>query len=245
MCIEGNFYDAGKIRELSSIADVITTEIEHVNVTALTELTKEGRLVQPDPETLSIIQDKLLQKEHLVLRNVSVADFMAVHTVADSILAGTLYGYPMMLKNRKLAYDGRGNAKVGSEAEAVTQFEKLGGADLYAEKWVDYEKELAVMVVRSKEGIFTYPLVETVQEDSICRVVIVPANIPSSSQKEALEVARAAVAGFTGLGVYGVELFLLRDGSVILNEVAPRFEKLGFIYLFYSLFFPIFFISRA
>jgi phosphoribosylaminoimidazole carboxylase len=135
-----------------------------------------------------------------------------------------------MLKNRKLAYDGRGNAMVRSEAEAVTQFDKLSGVDLYAEKWVDYEKELAVMVVRSQEGIFTYPLVETVQEDSICRVVIVPANVPSSSEKEALEVARAAVASFTGLGVYGVELFLLRDGSVILNEVAPRCVMRQFYY---------------
>lgn len=194
-----------------------------MNVSQLSDLANEGHVVQPDHTTLRIIQDKLLQKEHMDNRNIPVGEFVGVHSVIDAEEAGARFGYPFILKNRKLAYDGRGNAVVHNEAEAATQFNKLGGVDVYAERWVPYAKELAVIVVRCKEGILTYPVVETVQRDSICHAVIAPACISPSAQRSAVDLARNAVDCFTGLGVYGVEMFLLHDDTVIVNEIAPRY----------------------
>lgn len=128
-----------------------------------------------------------------------------------------------MLKKKRLAYDGRGNAVVNNESDIADAFERLGGSQLYAEKWVPFTKELAVMVVLSKDGVVSYPLVETVQKDSICHVVIAPAQIPQNAAIEAAKIAQAAIASFSGYGIFGVELFLLPDDSVVLNEIAPRY----------------------
>lgn len=223
LCIEGNFKDAAKIRELSLISDIITTEIEHVNVSELAQLATEGHTIHPEHSTLRIIQDKLLQKEHMDKQHVPVGDFLGVESSLDVEEAGVRFGYPFVLKNRKLAYDGRGNAVVNNATEIESQFRKLGGVDIYAERWVPFVKELAVVVVRSKEGVSTYPVVETIQQNSVCHVVIAPASISPSAQRNALDVARRTVECFPGLGVYGVELFLLHDDTVIVNEVAPRY----------------------
>lgn len=215
------------------MSDVLTTEIEHVNVSTLTDLTNLGNLVHPDSTTLQIIQDKLHQKEFLFNRDIPVADFLDVLSVEDAEEAGRRFGYPFILKSRKLAYDGRGNAVINSPSELAAQFTRLGGVDLYAERWVSYAKELAVMVVRSKEGISTYPVVETVQQNSVCHLVIAPANVSLSVQRTALEAARNAVECFTGLGVYGVEMFLLQDDSVIVNEIAPRSALATSLFMFF------------
>jgi phosphoribosylaminoimidazole carboxylase (NCAIR synthetase) len=99
---------------------------------------------------------------------------------------------------------------------------KLGGVDLYAEKLVPFVKELAVMVVRSKDGVFTYPAVETVQRNGVCHVVIAPAQVSATARAAAEAVALQVGNAFQGYGVFGVELFLLDDDSVLVNEVAPR-----------------------
>lgn len=207
---------------MASISDVITTEIEHVNVTVLSELQAEGRIVHPSAEDLSIIQDKLIQKEFMLSKNVPVGEFMAITDVHSAQQCGLQFGYPFILKNRRLAYDGRGNTVVINADEIPSQIGKLGNGDLFAEKLVDFAKELAVTVVRSKEGMSAYPAVETIHENSVCNVVIAPAQISSIVAKTAEEVAIRAVSGFTGYGVYAVELFLMHDDSVLVNEIAPR-----------------------
>lgn len=204
------------------MSDILTVEIEHVNVASLADLASMERTVHPNHTTIQIIQDKLRQKEFLRDRDVPIADFLDVRSVEDAKQAGEQFGYPFILKNRKLAYDGRGNTVVKDASQLESQFHRLGGVDLYAERWVSYAKELAVMVVRCKEGVLTYPVVETVQKDSVCHLVIAPANISPSLQRTALAVAESAVECFDGLGVYGVEMFLLHDDSVIVNEIAPR-----------------------
>jgi phosphoribosylaminoimidazole carboxylase len=133
-----------------------------------------------------------------------------------------LYGFPFVLKNKRLAYDGRGNRIIKSEADIDPSFEALGKKDIYAEKWVPFVKELAVMVVRSTEGIHCFPVVETVQKDSICNLVLAPAQISEHARSTALSLATTAVGSLSGLGVFGVEMFLLPDDSVLLNEIAPR-----------------------
>jgi phosphoribosylaminoimidazole carboxylase len=139
------------------------------------------------------------------------------------------FGYPLMLKSRRLAYDGRGNAVVQSAegvAAAWAQLAPKGG--LYAEKWVPFRRELAVIVARGADGSCVgYDAVETIQKNNICHVVVAPAQVPGDVLARAREVAQRAVSHFTGAGVYGVELFELADGAILLNEMAPRVHNSG------------------
>jgi phosphoribosylaminoimidazole carboxylase len=154
-----------------------------------------------------------------------------VDTLEQAFQAGEEFGYPFMLKNRKMAYDGKGNFVVKSEDALTEAFETLGGKDLYAEKWIPFVKELAVMVVRTKSNIIRYPVVETIQENNVCNIVIAPAQISLAATNSALSIALQAVESLSGIGIYGVELFLSSYDSILLNEIAPRF--LPFIFFFY------------
>jgi len=228
LSIEGSFQDPVKIQELASISDLITTEIEHVNTDILEELERTGHIVQPTSKTIHLIQDKYLQKVHLTEYNIPVAEYMATPNIEAAKLAGMKYGYPFMLKNRKLAYDGKGNVLVKAEEEIANAFVKLNSQEIYAEKFCPFVKELAVMIVKTKsQGVLSYPVVETIQEDNICHVVMAPAQISSTALEQASLIASKAIATFDGLGIYGVELFLLPDDTVILNEIAPRPHNSG------------------
>jgi len=138
---------------------------------------------------------------------------------------------PVMLKSRTLAYDGRGNAMIKSMEDCEKAFEALGGGKrgkLYAERWVEFKKELAVMVVKGRNGeMRCYPVVESVQLESICHVVMAPARVTMEVEKEARRVAEMVVGCLHGAGVYGVEMFLLEDDSVVVNEIAPRVHNTG------------------
>ena len=124
-----------------------------------------------------------------------------------------------------------------SESELIKAFESLGGSELYAEKWANFVKELAVMVVQTQCGnTQCYPVVETIQKNNICHIVIAPAQISTNSINQALSVAKHAISSLPGAGIYGVELFLLPDDSILLNEFAPRYInkthfKNTFVYL--------------
>ena len=231
--VVGAFTNAEKIRELAAQVDVITVEIEHVDASSLAELEAQGVAVHPSASTLALIQDKFAQKEHLATlgKSVPLGDFCDVPDVPALVSAGARWGYPLMLKAKRLAYDGRGNLPVNSADEAASAFQTLsngGKAALYAEKWCPFTKELAVMVARSAGGATaSYPVVETTQRDSICHTVVAPANIEGESLAAASAIASAAVASLSGGGVFGVELFLLADGDVLLNEIAPRPHNSG------------------
>ena len=145
--------------------------------------------------------------------------------------AANTFGFPLMLKSKRLAYDGRGNAVAKTANDLNEAVKSLGGLDtgLYAEKWVPFERELAVMVARSKSGeVVAYPVVETVHEDNICDTTFAPAMISNKLAQKAQDVAKSAIASFEGAGIFGVELFLLEDGeTVLLNECAPRPHNSG------------------
>jgi phosphoribosylaminoimidazole carboxylase len=186
-------------------------------------------------------QNKYLQKVHLSKYSIPLPEYCEIQSIEDCRTAGERYGYPYVLKNCCLAYDGRGNAVVHSSDEIETCFLQLGGEtqQLYAEKFVPFVKELAVMITRSKspEGedvISCYPVVETIQTNSICDLVICPAQISPSISQRAVGIATDAIKTLSGWGVFGVEMFLLSTGEILLNEIAPRslsFHSLNLISL--------------
>ncbi|GLD95725.1 hypothetical protein PINS_up004403 [Pythium insidiosum] len=231
--IAGSFTDEAKIQELAARCDVLTVEIEHVNAAVLQRL--ERVQVHPAPQTIALIQDKFQQKQFFAgVDGVHVAPFAVVASHADAAAVGQAFGYPFMLKSRLLAYDGKGNAVVSQPSDIADAFAKLGasnakdgGAMLYAEKWVPFVKELAVMVVKAGTDVRAYPVVETTQKDSICDTVLAPAQVSAATYAAAQQLALHAIEKLEGNGIYGVELFLTADGGVLLNEVAPRPHNSG------------------
>src|SRR5260221_3643116 len=174
--VVGNFRDAQKIRELAQQCDILTVEIEHVDTDVLEALQKEGVAIQPSPQTIRIIQDKLTQKQHLAERGIPVAQFRDTPTLDAARAAAKAFGYPFMPQARKLAYDGRGNADVHDAAGLEEAFAGLCGEDLYAEAWAPYDKELAGGVGRGLGGqICVFSLTQSGHQDNIFREVISPA----------------------------------------------------------------------
>ncbi|ORX37788.1 AIR carboxylase-domain-containing protein [Kockovaella imperatae] len=234
--LDGPFTSESHIRELAKQCDLLTVEIEHVNADVLEQVEREGLCeVQPSPGTIRLIQDKYLQKKHLAAKGVPVAPFEALPadpTEEDVRNVVQRLGTPVMLKARTLAYDGRGNSPL-KEVESTSikaSLEFLGDRPLYAEAWAPFVKEVAVMVVRNKEGeVRSYDAVETMHRDSILRVCLAPlrAGGMEGVNLRARALAEKAVSTLEGAGIFGVEMFLMADGTLLLNEIAPRPHNSG------------------
>ena len=216
--IDGSFTDSEKIRELASKVDVLTVEIEHVDVDALEEIARTTNVeIHPSPSTIRIIQDKLVQKEHFKKFGLLVADFVSVRSTTMGIQeAANKLGLPLMLKSRTFAYDGRGNYILYDPKNAAEAIQALGDRPLYAERLMKLKKEVAVMVVQTTSGeVRSYPVVETVHKDNVCHLVFAPFRHTKPAVLDmARKLAEGAVMTFKGAGVYGVEMFLLEDGNI-------------------------------
>ncbi|KAG7903684.1 hypothetical protein KL907_003711 [Ogataea polymorpha] len=228
--IDGSFNDEAAIRKLAEKCDVLTVEIEHVDVEALKKVQEQTSVkIYPSPETIALIKDKYLQKEHLIRNQIAVAESTAVESTSGALQSvGQKYGYPYMLKSRTMAYDGRGNFVVEDDSKIPEALEALKDRPLYAEKWAPFTKELAVMVVRGLGGdVHAYPTVETIHKNNICHTVFAPARVNDTIQKRAQLLAEKAVSAFSGAGIFGVEMFLLPNDELLINEIAPRPHNSG------------------
>ncbi len=226
--IVADYKDEAAIRELAALSDVLTFEIELANDEVLLAVMKNGTKVHPYPETLGIIRDKLKQKYFLKQNRIPTARFMAVETEKDILAASQKFGFPLLLKARTDAYDGRGNFVVKSRGDIKRGLTRLSGRTLYVEEYVSFSKELAVMVARSVSGkLAVYPVVETIHQDNICDTVIAPAPVAEKVQNRAEHLALRSVRVLKGAGVFGVEMFLTTDNAVLVNEIAPRVHNSG------------------
>lgn len=218
--------------EFSQTVDVIALENEFVDADSLDALEKAGHaLLLPSARSIRLIQDKLTQKQTLQRAGLPLPEFCAVESPSDLVAAGNQWGWPVVLKKRRNGYDGKGNATVGNPEQAQTAYEALGqdSQALYVEQYCPFVRELAVMVVRSRTGeTRTYPVVETRQKDHICHEVLAPApDLPPGLAAKTQDMAIRAVEAFDLVGSVGIELFLLADGSVVINEMAPRVHNSG------------------
>lgn len=227
--IVGSFADPVAIAALAAESTVLTIEIEHIDTSALENAAAKGILVEPSPQTIKLIQDKYLQKQTMEKAGIPLGKFASVTSINDIQEKIKDYGLPLMLKSRKLAYDGRGNYVIRTTEDIQMAWNTLSTkGELYVEQWVPFKRELAVIVVRNTQGeCLSYNAVETIQKDNICHIVIAPAQISGDILARARHVAGKAIATLTGAGVYGVELFELDDGSIYLNEIAPRVHNSG------------------
>jgi 5-(carboxyamino)imidazole ribonucleotide synthase len=227
---EGSYQSPATLNRFSEEADVVTLENEFVEAPLLAGLESLGREVWPSSRTMALLQDKLVQKQTLRAAGVPVTDFEPVPTPASQDAAAAMMGYPFVLKRRCLGYDGTGNFTVTAPSDWDAALEKLGGheAGLYAERWCAFDRELAVIVTRGKAGdLAVYPVVETRQNDHVCEQVIAPAPVPEAIAGRAARIASEAVAAVDGVGSFGVEFFLMQDGGLLVNEMAPRVHNSG------------------
>jgi len=220
----GDFNDRETVRNFGKDLDVVTVEIEHVSIDGLRDLEQAGVKVFPQPDVLEIVQDKGLQKAFYQKHNIPTAPFKLLNNKAE--LLDNIDLLPAAQKLRKGGYDGRGVYVIKSESDIENGFD----APTVLEQFVDFEKELSVIVARNEAGeIKAFPAVELDfnPKANLVELLFAPAKISREIEEKAEKVAIKTIEAFGMVGILAVELFLTKDGEILVNEVAPRPHNSG------------------
>lgn len=227
----GSHDDLAALRKAAVGSNALTFDHEHVPTEHLAVLVAEGVNVAPPPQALIFAQDKLAMRTKLSGLGLPVPAFVEVTAPADAVAFGDEHGWPFVLKAVRGGYDGRGvwMPADAAEAERLVTDQLAHGVQLLAEAKVDLKRELSAMVARSPFGqAATWPVVETVQRNGQCAVVIAPApDLPEDLAARAETMALELAAGLGVVGVMAVELFETRDGELLVNELAMRPHNSG------------------
>lgn len=226
---KGQAGDQEALDRFIDVSDVVTLESEFIDPGYLVYIENRGKKVFPSSVTLSMIQDKYIQKKSFSEAGVPVSRFVAVESKDNYISLSSVLGEKFVLKSRTMGYDGYGNALVNDQESLIKGLEKLKSrnSELMAEEFVPFVKELAVMVVRTKRETVFYPVAETIQEHHICKEVRLPSGITTEQESAVREMVTKALDAIVGEGIFGFELFLLSDGTILVNETAPRPHNSG------------------
>ena len=222
--VVGNFNDYQTVLNFGKSVDVLTIEIEHVNIEALEELERLGKKVFPTPQALRTIQDKGLQKQFYRANNIPTAPFHLIENAEDAFLFKEKG--PFMQKLRKGGYDGKGVTPLRTESEFNAAF----NAPSVLEEFVPFVKELAVIVARNERGeIATFPLVEMEfnPEANLVEFIFSPAHVNNDIESNAKKIATDIANKLEHVGLLAIELFLTEDGNLLVNEIAPRPHNSG------------------
>jgi 5-(carboxyamino)imidazole ribonucleotide synthase len=220
----GKLTDFQTVIDFGKNYDLITIEIENVNVSALKELVKQGKKVFPQPEIIELIQDKRTQKEFYKKNNIPTADFILTENKKETLTHGSFL--PAVNKLGKEGYDGRGVQIIRTENDLDKAFDAPG----LLEKLIDFEKEIAITVARNEKGeVVSYPAVEMVFHPTanLVEYLFSPAQISKAIADEADTIARAIIQKLGMVGLLAVEMFVTKDGKVLVNEIAPRPHNSG------------------
>jgi len=225
--IVADFKDKNAIVELSLQSDIITYEIESGNSQVLESL-RSSVSINPSPATLRTIQDKYVQKTFLSENKIPVPEFLPIESLADLKKKIPLFGYPVLLKARRDAYDGRGNFRIESENQIESAYQLFEGNQMMVEKWIDFKMEVSVIGARNTHGeIATYPTVENIHKDNILEMTIAPARVGRKVAQDAEKIAKRVMETLHGAGVFGIEMFVTHDDKILINEIAPRVHNSG------------------
>lgn len=226
--VQGDLLDYEAVYQFGKEVDILTIEIENVNVEALEKLEEEGITVYPQPHVLRTIQNKARQKLFYVDHNLPTAPFSRFaysSEIKESIAHGGL-SLPFVWKSAQFGYDGKGVKIVRSEKD----LENLPNVECIAEELIDFENELAVIVARNAKGEEkAYPVVEMEfhPEANQVEYVICPARIPEAVAKKAQEIALEVSRELQHVGLLAVEMFQTRENEILINEMAPRPHNSG------------------
>lgn len=227
--VHGNLMDFDTVYNFGKKVDVLTFEIELVNLDALLKLEEEGLLVYPSPKTLQLIQNKGVQKDFYSQHNIPSAPYTRFDKtlLLKEAVENKQIEMPFVWKCTQFGYDGNGVKIV----RKVTDLDELPNVECIAEAMIPFKNELAVIVVRSVSGeVKTYPVVEMEfhPEANQVEYVVCPARIDSTIAQKATEVALKVSEGFNHVGLLAVEMFQTEEGdNILVNEVAPRPHNSG------------------
>ncbi|WP_394887620.1 5-(carboxyamino)imidazole ribonucleotide synthase [Mesorhizobium sp. AaZ16] len=226
--IAAAYDDRAALAELAAACDVVTYEFENVPVEAAKFLAAAVP-VHPPARALEVAQDRLAEKTFLNGIGISTADFRPVDNDRDLAAALAAFGGSGILKTRRMGYDGKGQRVFREFAGDVAGiFDAMGGVPLILESFVSFEREISVIAARGADGASAaYDPAENIHRAGILHTSTVPASIRPDTAKAAVEAAFAILRALDYVGVIGVELFVLPDGSILSNEIAPRVHNSG------------------
>lgn len=225
--LKADYRDAVALLRMGSLCQAVTTEFENVPAQSLEMLAKHC-LVAPSPAALAVAQDRLAEKTRAREFGCDTAPFANIEDAGDLVHAWTLIGGPALLKTRRMGYDGKGQARVNSLDDLVAAFESLGRVSCLLEGFLPLQREVSVVLARNADDeIAFFPLAENQHRDGILDISIVPARIDADIAEKARTMAASLAHGLDYIGVLAVEFFILADGRVVFNEMAPRPHNSG------------------
>lgn len=222
--VNADITDYQAVYDFGKTVDLLTIEIEKVNIEALEQLEKEGVLVFPQPHILKMIRDKGVQKQWLHDHHIPTSAFKLCDSIAE--MEQLKWSFPYVQKSRKDGYDGKGVNIIRTQADISTAFEK----DFLVERMVSYEKEISVIVARNENGeVKTFPVVEMEFHPTanLVEFLVSPADISAFHQLKAENIALKIAEELELVGILAVEMFLTKEGEILVNEMAPRPHNSG------------------
>jgi len=224
--VQADYNDSTALKKLGAACAAVTTEFENVPAASLIDLAQYCR-VSPGAEAVAIVQDRSHEKSWLAGNGFATAPFAIIETEAGLASALAATGAPALLKVSRFGYDGKGQARVNTLAEARAAFSEFGGQPCVLEGFVKLECEISVVLARSDTGECSlFPVAENRHVNGILDVSIVPARVPETLAEQACEMARAVADALGYVGVMAVEFFVA-DGQLMINEIAPRPHNSG------------------
>jgi 5-(carboxyamino)imidazole ribonucleotide synthase len=225
--ITAQFDDLDAIRTFARNVDVVTFEFENVSAAAA-EVAGEHAPVRPSGHILHITQQRAREKGFLADGGFPVTPFAHLRSTQDLADALRQVGVPAVLKTASFGYDGKGQRKVGSLEDAQAAWDEMGRPEAVVEAFIDFEREVSMIGVRGANGwVVTYGLVENTHRDHILDTSVYPSAVSARIEQEATDIVRRLLERLDVIGVLCVEFFLTRDGTLLINELAPRPHNSG------------------
>jgi len=223
----GNYLDHAALADFARRVDVVTTEFENVPAETAEALIAAGARVAPGPAVLAVAQDRFDEKTFFRRLGIATPPFAAVSSQAELDAAIATIGAPAILKTRRLGYDGRGQIRLKSAADASGAYEKLGAPGVL-EGFCAFEHEISVIAARGHDGAVAYfDLCENEHTGGILSRTVAPAHASDIIVIEAQAAMKSVLEAFDYVGVLTIEFFVMPDGSLVANEMAPRVHNSG------------------
>ncbi|GAN00547.1 phosphoribosylaminoimidazole carboxylase ATPase subunit [alpha proteobacterium U9-1i] len=226
--IVADYRDQTALADFAAAVDVITTEFENIPAETAAAFVAAGVRVAPNPRALAIAQDRLEEKSFFNANGIATAPFAEVNSQAELEGALAKIGAPAILKTRRMGYDGQGQARIMSPADVAGAFDKIGAKPAILEGFCKFEKEISIIAARALDGGFeAYAPCENTHKNGILDRTIAPARCSDLTLQTAREEIHRIMDALDYIGVLTIEFFLMPDGALIANEMAPRVHNSG------------------
>lgn len=219
--------DLTALRNLAQKTDVITYEFEHIDVELLELIEHDGHNIYPSSKTLRLIQNKFIQKSMLKDIDIKVPEFYLINNLKELTDVFYKFGQKIILKTCRDGYDGKGNVVINDIRELEEAYQLFSGLEIMVEEFINFTKEVSIIVAKNYDGIVLYPIAENFHKNSILINSFIPANISGEIEERIHRMSKKIVEELDDYGVFCIEFFVDSDLSILVNEIAPRPHNSG------------------